>query len=79
MTDSENAQKHTGSAHCDCGCMGAGPLFSRVLHMFDPPAAADQHFKQARIEFLKGLRSLLDHRIESLSHGPVKGTRITVE
>ena len=43
-----------------------------------PPQAGD-HFRQARIEFLKGIRSLLDHRIESLAQKNQKGTRITVE
>lgn len=79
MTDSEQTQHRTGSARCDCGCMGAGPMFAKVLHMFDRPPGADQHFRQARIEFLKGVRSFLDHRIDTLSHGAPKGTRINVE
>ena len=49
---------------------GAGPAFFR---------GAGGHFRQARIEFLKGVRGLVDHQIERLTHGPAKGTRITVE
>lgn len=79
MTDSEQTGHRAGSTRCDCGCMGAGPLFSRMLHMFEPPAGAESHFRQARIEFLKGVRSLLDHRIDHLSQTGGKGTRITVE
>jgi len=38
------------------------------------------HFRNSRIEFLKGLRSLIDQRIESLSRDEEpKGTHVTVE
>jgi hypothetical protein len=39
------------------------------------------HFRNSRIEFLKGVRSLLDHRIEHLArHQPQgQGTHVTVE
>jgi hypothetical protein len=48
--------------------------------VFGLPAGAWQHFRQARIELLKGLRVLIDQRIESISRGDErKGTRITVE
>jgi hypothetical protein len=40
-----------------------------------------EHFRTARIEFLKGLRNLLDERIESLSkETPAqKGAKISVD
>ena len=38
------------------------------------------HFRNSRVEFLKGVRSLLDDRIEHLSRRPEqKGQRVTVE
>jgi len=38
------------------------------------------HFRSSRIEFLKGLRSLLDERIAYLSReAEPKGTHVTVE
>ena len=37
------------------------------------------HFKSSRVEFLKGLRSLIDDRIAHLSKEEPKGTRVTVE
>jgi hypothetical protein len=37
------------------------------------------HFRNSRVEFLKGLRSLLDERISHLSREESKGTRVTVE
>ena len=37
------------------------------------------HFRNSRIEFLKGLRSLIDDRIARLSSRQQRGTHITVE
>ncbi len=51
---------------CDCGCMGAGPAITGILGHFGPSAARD-HFKAARIEFLKGVRAVIDSRIDHLS------------
>jgi predicted amidohydrolase len=41
--------------------------------------ATRDHFRNSRIEFLKGIRSLIDTRIASLSRHETKGTRVTVE
>jgi hypothetical protein len=42
--------------------------------------ATKNHFRNSHVEFLKGVRSLLDDRIERLSrHDQQKGTRVTVE
>jgi hypothetical protein len=42
--------------------------------------ATRDHFRTSRVEFLKGLRSLLDERIDHLSrHEEQKGTKVTVE
>jgi len=41
--------------------------------------ATRDHFRTSRVEFLKGIRSLLDARIDRLSHEPKKGTHVTVE
>ena len=37
------------------------------------------HFRNSRVEFLKGVRSLIDDRIAHLSKEEPKGTRVTVE
>jgi len=37
------------------------------------------HFRNSRVEFLKGLRSLLDERIQHMSRAESKGTKVTVE
>jgi predicted amidohydrolase len=41
--------------------------------------ATRDHFRTSRVEFLKGIRSLLDARIDRLSREPKKGTHVTVE
>jgi len=41
--------------------------------------ATRSHFRNSRVEFLKGVRSLIDDRIERLSHHEQKGQRVTVE
>ncbi|MFB3829554.1 MAG: hypothetical protein ACE15B_22475 [Bryobacteraceae bacterium] len=37
------------------------------------------HFRASRIEFLRGIRSVIDDRIANLSREESKGTRVTVE
>lgn len=61
-----NDERKTGG----CACQGAGPMLTNVArNVFDSmaPMEAGKHFRAARVEFLKGLRSLLDSRIEDLS------------
>lgn len=78
MNESTTAQepKHACGA---CGCAGAGPALTDFLKNMMPPGAAMEHFDQARLSFLQGLRALLDARIDQLSHRERKGTRINVE
>ena len=66
-------------ATCDCGCMGVGPAVTRILDTLGP-ADARQHFRAARVEFLKGMRALIDARIETLSRkGEPEGTTVPIE
>jgi hypothetical protein len=56
-------------------CETALPLLERCLG-----GATLEHFRASRIEFLKGVRSLLDERIAHLSKDAEhKGTHVTVE
>ncbi|MCX6026971.1 MAG: hypothetical protein NTY23_12055 [Chloroflexi bacterium] len=41
--------------------------------------AAREHFRTSRLEFLKAIRTLIDERIEHLSHTGQPGTKVTVE
>ncbi len=63
----------------NCFCMGAGPELYAMFRKLGPDSAR-QHFRNARIEMLKGMRELINKRIDELSaHGEKKGTRVTVE
>ena len=52
-----------------------GPL----LHSFGGSEKVTSHFRASRLEFLKGLRAMLDERIEHMAQPPRKGTRVEVE
>lgn len=68
-------------AGCACGCNGAGPVITELLRSLGPSDRVSQHFRNAQLEILKGLRALLDEQIAARSDGPRpnQGTRITVE
>jgi hypothetical protein len=65
---------------CDCGCRGFGPALTDLLGRVGPAAARD-HFRTARVEFLKGVRAVIDARIDHLSKQQTQttGTTIPVE
>lgn len=76
MEDRNTASEHAGSAgHAGCFfCGTAMPVLERLWS-----DATQNHFRNSRIEFLKGLRSLLDDRIARLARDERKGTSVTVE
>jgi hypothetical protein len=72
----EEKTSTAGAAAPEAGC-----FFCAVLPMLERrwTEASQGHFRNARIEFLKGLRSMLDDRIARLSREAPKGTHVTVE
>jgi hypothetical protein len=50
----------------------------RAIETVVPPEGAAKHFREARLEILRGIRELIDYRIERLSKTN-KGGRIAVE
>jgi hypothetical protein len=73
--DEKTATPGTASADPGCFfCATALPLLERCW-----PEATREHFRNSRIEFLKGIRSLLDERIAHLAREESKGTRVVVE
>lgn len=79
MTD----EKHTASADEDVedikrSLSVIGTALYKMLHKL-APVEAQEHFKSAHVEALKGLRVLIDSRIERLSSERKKGTTIKVE
>jgi len=59
----------------DAMCLGV----KNILRCFEPPPDVTQHFRNARIEVLRGVRRMIDHRIEALSRSGEAGRKITVE
>ena len=62
----------------DCFCCGAGPRVSNMFRSCWSEATKD-HFRSSRVEFWKGLRSLIDEHIERMSHTQKKGSTIPVD
>jgi hypothetical protein len=58
--------------------MGFGPELGRMLRSLGS-GTAQGHFRTARVEVLRGLRALIDQRIETLSKHQRRGTTIEVE
>jgi hypothetical protein len=59
-------------------CTVVGPQLEAIMdHIW--PADTREHFRNARIEVLKGMRSIIDARIARLSQHEAKGTKLTVE
>ena len=74
-------EKTTTAGAADAATPQSGCFFCAVLPMIERrfSEAGQGHFRNARIEFLKGLRAMLDDRIAHLSHEETKGTHVTVE
>jgi hypothetical protein len=70
--------KKVDRTEAECLCMGFGPEFARLLQGWGSDTAKG-HFRSARVEALRGLRALIDHRIETLSKRTRRGTSIEVE
>lgn len=70
MEDEKKAAEAPGCYYC----LNVKPFFRKAWS-----EATQDHFRSARVEFLKGVRSLLDDRINNLARHETKGTHVTVE
>jgi len=71
---SPHQHTHGGCFFCDVAAPQINALMDHVW-----PKDTREHFRNARIEMLKGMRSMLDARIDHLSKHSAKGTKVTVE
>jgi hypothetical protein len=63
-----------------CFVCEATGVMGRIFRQMGPSEEARTHFRQSRIEFLKGIRRVLDDRIDNLNRsGEHRGTRVTVD
>ena len=54
-------------------------LVNQFREAFGMSPEVREHFTNSRIEFLKGIRAVIDSRIEHLSNTGQRGTKIAVE
>jgi hypothetical protein len=73
----EEKQTHAHAPGCFFCSVAAPQIEALVDHVW--PENTREHFRNARIEVLKGMRSMLDARIQRLSQHGQKGTKVTVE
>jgi hypothetical protein len=74
MAEKQTAQAPHGCFFCDVAGPQLEALFDRCW-----PEGTQEHFRNARVEVLKGIRSMLDARIERMSQHAQKGTKVKVE
>lgn len=82
MMNNKSRKTATRPTSGTCLCEGAGPALSDLLRRLGPSEEVRRHFDAARIEVLKGLRALIDARLERLSkpgRRGGKGEKIDVE
>lgn len=73
----QNTASESASSAGRAGCFFCGTAIPVLERLWSD--ATQNHFRNSRIEFLKGLRSLLDDRIAHLSREERKGTSVPVE
>ena len=77
MAESNNQTSGEGAQAAAHGCFVCNVAMPFLEQLW--PADAGDHFRASRVEFLKGIRSLIDDRIAHLSKQEHKGTRVPVE
>jgi hypothetical protein len=73
----ETTTSSAGETPRPAGCFICSTALPMLERMWSD--ATRDHFRNSRIEFLKGIRSLIDDRIAYLSRHETKGTHVTVE
>ena len=77
MTEAQDTS--SSAKYPDCLCGNIRKAFRQAADAFLPPESAAKHFRQARVEVWRGIRELIDLKIEHLSRDQSKGTHVVVE
>ena len=83
MTEQTTGETHfktnspRGQAAWFCNWLREGA--DKLGESLSPPEAAAKHFREARLEVLRGVRELIDYRIADLSKDKRSGSHIVVE
>jgi len=76
MSEPETTQTAQSATQERCVCREVMDHLQQALGV---PPSVREHFVNSRIEFLKGIRAIIDSRIEHLSKTTPHGTKIAVE
>ena len=84
MTEDTSSETHykanaSGQRQAAWFCNWLREGAEKVSESLSPPEGAAKHFREARLEILRGIRELVDYRIQDLSKDKSKGSRIVVE
>jgi hypothetical protein len=78
MNEQEATQQSATQAVNQERCL-CREIVNQVREAFDVSPKVREHFCNSRIEFLKGIRAVIDSRIEHLSNAAQRGAKIAVE
>ena len=78
MSEQEATQQNAGRPAMSEGCLCREVLEQVRAHLSLSPEI-HEHFTNSRIEFLKGIRAIIDSRIEHLSRTSQRGAKIAVD
>ena len=78
MSEPEATQQNAGRPAMPEGCLCREVLEQVRAHLSLSPEI-HEHFANSRIEFLKGIRAIIDSRIEHLSRTSQRGAKIAVD
>ena len=79
MNEVRQSAAAEGQASAKESCARIAVEIRNLLRCLAPPEESSEHFRSAQVEFLKGVRALIDARIQQLSAGRQKGTPVTIE
>ncbi|PYT97325.1 MAG: hypothetical protein DMG34_23005 [Acidobacteria bacterium] len=78
MSEQEATQQNATQPLIQESCL-CRELVNQFREAFGVSPKVREHFTNSRIEFLKGIRAVIDSRIEHLSNTGQRGTKIAVE
>jgi hypothetical protein len=74
--ETAHTHAHAGST---CFFCEATDAVKKFLDEIGPSEEAKSHFRQSRVELLKGIRRIIDDRIDRVGKTEHKGTHVVVE
>jgi hypothetical protein len=78
MSEQEETHQNAAEPLRQEGCL-CREIVNQFREAFGVSPKVKEHFTNSRIEFLKGIRAVIDGRIEHLSNAGQRGTKIGVE